>query len=101
MTIAVCPKCSVEFEAASNRAYFGMKNLSRRGFVPFAQVVRENSKVKCPHCRFEFESDAVRFFGVLNPRGMRRLLVILRTIFVMFFLAVALIGMLNSPWWNR
>jgi hypothetical protein len=97
VTEAACPKCAVEFEAASNRVYAGVSPLTRRGYIPFVEMVKEHSKVRCPACRFEFETDAVRFFGVLGPRGMRRLLIIFTTTFI---LAAAVIVVVKSPWWN-
>ena len=73
---AQCPACHTEFPVSGNRSYEG---LIREMFVskyrsPEDQI-RNSSRVQCPHCGELFQSSAVRYFGILGPKGMRNLVI--------------------------
>jgi endogenous inhibitor of DNA gyrase (YacG/DUF329 family) len=87
-----CPKCAASFDTARNRSYPSIAQELVVGSPKSPeQRIAEASRVKCPSCGFEFPSESVRFFGILGPRGMNRLM--LAFVFgVVVAVAIMLIG---------
>jgi len=88
MSEAVCPRCHSSFEASSARVLPGVLSelVSSPRFRAEKQLIDANANVLCPKCGLVFPSEAVRFFGILSPRGLR----IFLGLFVAAFLAVVL-----------
>jgi hypothetical protein len=45
-------------------------------YVSPEKQIQNSTGVRCPVCGTEFQSSAIRFFGIFTPTGMRNLLVI-------------------------
>jgi len=78
MSEALCPKCGLRFEARDKRTYEGIMhdlNPAVQGArkAPEA-LIDESAQVKCPGCHEIFTSEALRFFGILSPKGLKILL---------------------------
>ncbi len=75
MKTAICPNCATQFKASENRAYKGIvkdyRDYMKSGHKAPERWVDESSMVRCPNCSNEFKSEAVRFLGVLSPRGLK------------------------------
>ncbi len=54
--------------------------------------IDESAEVRCPACNHVFTSEAVRFFGVLSPKGLK----ILIRLFVFGFLVFAMFALFKS-----
>jgi uncharacterized Zn-finger protein len=96
MREAVCPKCGSKFDTIAQRTYRGIghdikKQVQTVHKAPEAWI-DESAEVKCPGCNHVFTSEAVRFFGILSPKGMK----ILIGLFVFVFLVFAMFALFKS-----
>lgn len=92
----VCPKCGLKFDAKARRTYGGIghdlkKQVQAVHKAPEAWI-DESAEVKCPACNHVFTSEAVRFFGVLSPKGMK----IIIGLFVFGFLVFAMFALVKT-----
>ena len=86
-----CPHCRADVNVRANRVYPGILRDIVSANVdasPEAQIASA-SLVKCPKCGTQFSSNAIRFFGVLSPGGMRYLLIGMIFLFAAFGVYVA------------
>ena len=78
MKTAICPNCATEFKPSENRSYKGnvedYRDCMKSGHKAPEKWIDESSMVRCPKCGDEFKSEAVRFLGVLSPRGLKILI---------------------------
>jgi len=75
MKTAICPNCETHFRASESRAYKGVVNDYRdymhAGHKAPEKWIDESSMVRCPNCGNKFKSEAVRFLGILSPKGLK------------------------------
>jgi DNA-directed RNA polymerase subunit RPC12/RpoP len=85
-----CVRCGNEFSAAANRAY---PNVIVEAFSAkwLWTKITDSALVSCPRCDHGFQSDQVRFFGVLSLRQVRVvfLLCLVGLLAVSLFVAMA------------
>jgi uncharacterized C2H2 Zn-finger protein len=90
MAETACPKCNARFAASKNRSYRGIKTdfIQRLhgGDTAPERWVDESSFMRRPSCGMQFKSEAVRFFGILSPKGLK----IFIGLFVLAFLCIVL-----------
>jgi uncharacterized Zn-finger protein len=96
MSEVLCPKCGLRFEARDKRTYEGIMhdvNIAVQGARKAAEVwIDESAQVKCPGCNKLFTSEAVKFFGILSPKGVK----ILLALFAFGFFAFAMYVLFKS-----
>ena len=96
MREAICPKCGLKFDAIAQRTYKGIGHDIKtqiQGVYKAPEVwIDESAQVSCPECDEVFTSQAVKYFGVLGPKGMK----ILIGLFVLGFLGVAMFALFAS-----
>ena len=96
MAKVICPKCDSNFEASQARTYKGLladlRNSLHATYKAPEHRIDESSFVRCPDCGAEFKSEAVRYFGILSPKGVK----ILLGLFVFGFFCVALYVLFSS-----
>jgi hypothetical protein len=61
-----CPKCRALFAAES-----AWENRTIRGWLVWGIWQNLDTRVRCPKCRYVFDAQAFRYFGVVTPRAMR------------------------------
>jgi hypothetical protein len=86
----------MKFEVRGHRTYKGIghdikKQVQSVHKAPEAWI-DESAQVICPGCNHVFASEAVRFFGVLSPKGIK----ILIGLFVYGFLIFAMFALFKS-----
>ena len=89
---ARCPHCGATVDVVANRVYPGLLReliSSDADASPEAQI-ESASLLACPTCGTQFQSDAVRFFGMLTPRGVRYLFIAVVILIAAFWGYVAL-----------
>jgi uncharacterized C2H2 Zn-finger protein len=95
MTEAICPKCNKVFDAQDSRTYSAKKDIKEiieEGHKAPEIWIDESSMVRCPNCGNEFKSEAVRYFGILSPQGMK----IFIGLFIFVFICFALWALVTS-----
>ena len=90
-----CPKCGVAFNASEHRAHPGLLTelLTADSMASPEERIRSASVLRCPSCTHEFPSEAVRFFGVLSPTGMRYLVI---AVLGAFLVGIAIVAVLRQ-----
>jgi len=82
-----CRKCSEFFEWKKHRRIFVKEDeylSALGGGVQGFRQYRDFTTVVCPYCGAEFRSNRVKFFGVLGPKAMSVILVIVISLFLVF-----------------
>jgi hypothetical protein len=96
MKTATCPNCASKFKPSINRAYKGVvkdyRDYMHSGRKVPEKWIDESSMVRCPNCGNEFKSEAVRFFGLLSPKGLK----IFIGIYVFGFICFALWALVSA-----
>jgi uncharacterized C2H2 Zn-finger protein len=96
MPEAECPKCGLKFDAKSQRTYKGIGHdikTSIQGFRKPPEVwIDESAQVRCPNCNAVFTSQALKYFGIISPKGMK----VLIGLFVLGFIIVAIFELYKS-----
>jgi hypothetical protein len=93
-----CPKCSFQFNAEENlkesinSASSFFQNIARKRSEPLLKKndLDETSEAVltiCPNCKNEFPFSEYKFFGFLNSRGMKLLLILIILGFILFAVA--------------
>ena len=91
MPLSVCPKCGAKFDPRGNRLYPGLlRDLVYGETASPESRIASASLVKCPRCGTEFSSDAIRFFGMFSPTGMRYVVIALVVLIAAFGAYIAL-----------
>lgn len=79
-----CPKCDARFP--------GREALARNPALEMLTGIGAlDTRVRCPRCGNVFESESIRFFGFLSPRGLKILVgalfaaIVLGVVWAFFF----------------
>ena len=93
-----CPNCKNEFETARARTYPGVardfwdKFTGKRGYEAPENEIDRLASVECPQCHHQFPSEDVRFLGILSPKGLKILLIIYVSAFIVAAAYIVITG---------
>lgn len=95
-----CPKCLFEFDAEKNfKERIGgpassIQNINRKRSEPIFKKrsgldeICESILTVCPNCKNEFPFAEYSFFGFLNPKSLKMIIILLLLGFILFAIAV-------------
>ncbi|MEW6674204.1 MAG: hypothetical protein AB1427_21120 [Thermodesulfobacteriota bacterium] len=96
VTEAICPKCGLNFNAKFHRTYKGIGGDIKeqvQGVHKAPEIwIDESAQVICPGCNELFTSQAIKYFGILSPKGLK----IFIGLFMAGFLAFAMFALVKS-----